>query len=115
MLFPKQFIAENFELKLKKKFREVHPYKTFFKEEEKSNFELFLLNYYTFFDLESENMKEKKYQNNKKISETCFREDYIDVFPNVEKIEQCIRNTELSYLGKYNEKREEFFGNGKYY
>ena len=113
MLFSKQFIAEKFDLMLNKKFYEIHPYKTYFKEGEKSNFELFLLNYYTFFDLESENMKNKKYESNKKISDNCFKDEFMDVFPYIEKIDQCITNTELSYLGKYNQKREEFFGNGK--
>jgi hypothetical protein len=113
MLFNKQFIAESFENKLKKQFHEVHPYKTIFKEGEKSNYELFLLNYFTFFDMESENMKGKRYQVNKGIADNCFKEDVMDTYPVVEKIQQCIHNTEIKVLGKYNDKRDVFFGNGK--
>jgi hypothetical protein len=112
MLFNKQFIAESFENKLKKHFYEVHPYKTVFKEGEKSNYELFIMNYFTFFDIESENMKEKRAQVNQEIASNCFNDDVIDTYPNVLKIEQCIRNTEIKHLGKYYDKRDVFFGNG---
>jgi hypothetical protein len=112
MLFPKQFIAESFENKLKREFFKVHPYKTVFENGEKSNYELFLMNYFTFFDLESDNMKEKKAQLNKEIAQNCFNDDVMDTYPVVEKIHQCIHNTEVKVLGKYYDKRDVFFGNG---
>jgi hypothetical protein len=115
MLFNKQFIAESFENKLKKHFYEVHPYKTVFKEGEKSNYELFIMNYFTFFDMESQNMKAKRAQVNQEIAANCFNDDVMDTYPNVLKIEQCIRNIEIKHLGKYYDKRDVFFGNGIYY
>jgi hypothetical protein len=113
MIFNKQFIAQNFEEKIKKEFQKVHPWETTTQEGEKTPYELFLQNYYTFYDLESDKMKEKRYQTNLEITENCFKQDYLDVYPNEEKINQCIREVENKHLGKLLEKRDVFFGNGK--
>jgi hypothetical protein len=112
MIFNKEFITENFEEKVREMLHKAHPYQTLFKQGEKSPYETYIQNYFTFYDLESEKMKDKKYLANLEISENCYKPDYLDIYPNTSKINQCIKDIDAKHLGKYDLKRDVFFGNG---
>lgn len=111
MIFPKQLLNEQLELKFSKEFEGVHPFKTVYKDGEKSFYQLYIMNFHTFFDLKSNEMKNLMFNARKEINEKCFKEEHMDIYPNEKKIEQCIRNTELKYLGKHFNKRNVYFGN----
>jgi hypothetical protein len=113
MIFNKEFISQNFEEKVKAHVYQIHPFETHYNDKEKSPLEAYMQSYFTFFDIESDKMKEKRYQANVEITENCYKPEYLDVYPNSSKINQCIRDIEYKHLGKYNEKRDVFFGNGK--
>jgi hypothetical protein len=114
MIFPKEFLADSLDKRSKKDVHSVHPYKTHFTEQDKSPAEIIVSNYYTFFDKKSEQMKDLMFQARSEIAEKCFGQDVMDVYPNALKIDQCIKNTEVKYLGKYYDKRNIFFGNSKF-
>jgi hypothetical protein len=114
MIFPKQFLVESLDRRYKQSLYQAHPYKSHFTEKDKSPGEIIISNYYTFFDKKSEEMKDLMFQARNEIGEKCFNQDVMDAYPNSFKIDQCIKNTEAKYIGKYYEKRNIFFGNSNY-
>lgn len=113
MIFTKQFLAESLDKKYKKTLQSHHPFKTQYNQDEKSPAEMLIMNYYTFFDLKSNETKELAYKSRKEIVDKCFREEVMDVYPNSGKIDECIKKTNYQHLGKYFNAREIFFGNSK--
>ena len=113
MIFPKQFLAEAIDRKVQKTSQASHPWETIYKNGDKSPFELVLLNYYTFFDLKSQEMKDSVFASRNEISNTCFSDDVMDAFPNVEKIEECIKRVNDKHYGKQFDKRNVYYGNSK--
>jgi hypothetical protein len=113
MIFPKQFLAEVLENKYKKNIYQSHPWESHFKGVDKSPAELIVSNYFTFFDQKSTEMKNLMYQARKEIVKKCFNKEVMDVYPNTDKINQCVHNTEVQFLGKHYDLRNVFFGNSK--
>jgi hypothetical protein len=113
MIFTKEFLADSLDRRYKQTLHASHPYKTHFTGEEKSPAEILVTNYFTFFDKKSDEMKDLMLQARKEIAENCFKDDVMDVYPNSLKIDQCIKNIEVNYLGKHYNKRNIFFGNSK--
>src|SRR5690349_18378118 len=113
MIFTKQFLADAMEKKNEKAFIEIHPWETSFKNGDKSPFELILMNYFTFFDLKSNEIKNAFYNARKEIVSSCFNNDNMDVFPNGDKIEECIKRVNHKHYGKYFDNRNVYFGNSK--
>lgn len=115
MLFPKQLLADSLELKYNKEFRNVHPWETAYAEGDKSPFEQFIANFYTFFDLKSTELKSLKQKARLDAVDQCFDKIDLSSYPNEEKINSCIKNLENKHLGKYYDKRSVYFGNGNFY
>lgn len=113
MIFPKHVIAESLDFKLKKQFQEIHPWETAFKEGDKSPFEHYIMNFYTFFDLKSNPMKDLMYQARKEAVKDCFNKPDMSLYPNEEKIRNCVSNAANKRLEPYYNKRNLYFGNGK--
>jgi hypothetical protein len=113
MIFPKQYLAEALEKKYKNYFHHVHPYKTIYRDDEKNPYDIVIMNYYTFFDLKSNELKDLTMKSRKEIVDNCFNQDVMDTYPNTEKIEQCIKKINYKNYGKYFNAREVFYGNSK--
>jgi len=113
MIFPKQFLAEALDRKVQKNTQVFFPYETHYQNGDKSPFELLQLNYITMFDSKSNEMKDLVAASRQEISKTCFSEDLMDIFPNVEGIENCIKRIEDKHFGKHLDKRNIYYGNSK--
>jgi hypothetical protein len=114
MIFPKQYLLDSLDRRYKKNLHSIHPYETYFTDADKSPAEILIINYFTFFDKKSDEMKNLMLQARIEITEKCFTDDVMDVYPNSMKIDQCIKNIEVKHLGKYYDKRNIFFGNSNY-
>jgi len=113
MIFPKQYLSDALDKKYKQTLYKNHPYQTHYKEDEKSPAELLIMNFFTFFDLRSNELKDLAYRSRIDIVNNCFNDDVMDIYPNTFKIEQCIKKTNFKYYGKYLNERQLFFGNSK--
>jgi hypothetical protein len=113
MIFPKQFLADALEKKNQKVFNQLHPWETRYNNGDKSPFELVLMNYFTFFDLKSNEVKNAFYNARKEIASSCFNSESMDVFPNTGLIEECIKRVNNKHYGKFLDKRNVYFGNSK--
>ena len=113
MIFPKQFLADALESKILKTSHQTHPWETLYKNGNKSPFDLIMMNYFTHFDLKTNEMKDMVHKARKEITNTCFNEDDMSVVPNAGKIEECIKRVNHKVYGKQLEKRNVYFGNSK--
>jgi hypothetical protein len=113
MIFPKQVLSEALDQKIRELRVAQYPFQTYHEElpNDKSPAELTIMNFITFFDLKSKEMKDLVYQARKDIVNNCFKSEDLTGFVNEEKISQCIRNTELKYVGKHFRTRDVFYGN----
>ena len=111
MIFPKQFLIDSLDRRYKQTVHTAHPFETHFTEGDKSPAEMLVSNYFTFFDKKSDEMKNLMLQARNEITEKCFGAEVMDVYPNSMKIDQCVKNTEGKYLGRFYDKRNIFFGN----
>ena len=110
-MFPKQLLADSLELKYKREFNNVHPWETAYVEGDKTPFEQIIMNFYSFFDLKSQELKSLKQKVKFEAVDLCFNKIDLNSYPNEDKINHCIKNIENKYLGKFYNKRNIFFGN----
>ena len=113
MIFPKTFLAEAVSKKTSQAVHNAHPYETHYQNGDKSPAELISLNYITFFDLRSNELKDLVVQARRDIVNNCFKEENMGVFPNVDSIEDCIKRTNIKHYGKHLDRRNVYFGNSK--
>lgn len=114
MIFPKDYLADQVNQEVRTIRHKSFPFQTYFDDvKDFSTMDLIIMNYLSFFDLKSKEMKTLTMQARKEIAESCFNELDESMYPNTGKIEQCIRNVNHKYLGKHLNQREIYFGNSK--
>lgn len=115
MIFSKEFIAEKFQEKVGEIISQIFPFETNEKPGEVSSGKNMIISYYQYFDLKSEEIKDLKVKALNEINEVCFAEDNLGIYPNSEKINNCIQNIQTKHLGKVLDSRNLYFGNGNFY
>lgn len=113
MIFPKQFLAESIERKALQQSYQTSPYETTYKNGDKSPFDLVMMNYYTFFDVKSSEMKELVRSARKEITQKCFPEEDMNTIPNGDRIQECIKRINHKVYGKHFDMRNVYYGNSK--
>jgi|LauGreDrversion4_2_1035121.scaffolds.fasta_scaffold457524_1 hypothetical protein len=112
MIFPKSFLAEQLESKVKRNYRSLQPFETVHDTYESKNpLEFVVSYYYSTFDLKSNEMKDKVYNARKEIVDSCFNEADLGITPNSMKIQECIKRVNYKHYGSQLERREVYFGN----
>ncbi len=114
MIFPKAFLAEQLENKIKKEIHEANPFETYYENGDKGPYEHYITNFHTAFDLRSNEMKDLVYKARNEIVETCFKEDSMDLVPNQGRIEECIKRVNYKHYGRHFDRRKAYFGNSIY-
>ena len=106
MIYPKEYLEQKVKEKADQKAWKLFPFKANINKDlgEMTPLQLISYNQETFFDFNSEFLKEKMYASRKEIISNCFKSEWVDdFFVNKRKIDQCIHNSSVRYLGKYQE------------
>ena len=51
----------------------------------------------------------------KEIDTTCFKDENLGIYPNTEKINNCVHAIENKHMGKLYDNRNLYFGNGNFF
>jgi hypothetical protein len=113
MLFTKEFLVEKFEEKIDGEVLKSHPFITNDQPGEVSDGKAELMTYHQYFDLRSEDAKNAMYNARQEALNTCFEDKDMGVYPNSEKIKNCIENAKMKNFGKFEENRILYFANCK--
>ncbi len=112
MIFDKEFLVDKFSEKVDNDLYQIYPYDTLDKPGEVSSGRNMVSTYHQYFDLRSEEAKDRMFNARKEITNECFKEENLGIYPNQGKIDECIRRIEVKHFGKYLDNRNLYFGNG---
>ena len=115
MLFSKEFLVQKFNEKINKEALSTHPFETHDQHGEISDGKASLISYHQYFDLRSEEAKDAMLKSRKESTETCFNDNDMGIYPNSEKIENCLENAKIKNFGKFVDNRILYFGNSRNY
>lgn len=113
MIFNKEFLVEKFEEKVNGIVAYIFPFETMDKPGEINAGKQIVMSYYQYFDLRSEEAKDLMVKARKEIDDVCFKEENLGIYPNTQKIENCIRAVEVKHMEKLYDNRNLYFGNCK--
>ena len=113
MIFTKEFVVEKFQEKINDLILKNYPFQTNDVAGEVSSGKNMFISYYQYFDLKSEETKDLMLKSRREINEKCLTQENMGVYPNTEKIDNCIKSVENKFLGKLYDNRNLYFGNGK--
>lgn len=114
MIFNKEFVIEKFQEKVTNVVSQIFPFETNEKPGEVSSGRNLVQSYYQYFDLRSEEAKDLMLKARREINDVCFKDENLGVYPNSEKIQNCVHAVETKYMEKLLDNRNLYFGNGKY-
>lgn len=111
MIFNKEFVVEKFHDKVNDVISYLFPFETRDKPGEISSGKNLVISYYQYFDLRSEEAKDLMFKARKEINDVCFKDENLGVYPNTEKINNCVHAVETKHMGKLYDNRNLYFGN----
>ncbi len=112
MIFNKAYLAEQLDEKVKNNFEEMVPFETHYeKVGDRHPLQIIMKNFFTTFDLNSNEMKDLHYKARKEIVESCFKEEDLSVIPNSSNIKECINRINYKHYGSIFDRRNAYFGN----
>ncbi len=115
MIFTKEFVVDKFVEKINNNLIQVFPFENSDKTGEISSGRNMIMSFFQHFDLKSEEVKDLMAKARKEINEVCLKEENLGIYPNTEKVNNCIKSIETKHLGKVYDNRNLYFGNGKKY
>ncbi len=114
MIFNKEFVVDKFQDKITKVISQIFPFETNDQPGEISSGRNLVHSYYQYFDLRSEEAKDLMFKARNEINDVCFKDQNFGVYPNTQKIENCVHAIETKHMGKLLDNRNLYFGNCNY-
>ena len=117
MIYPKEYLEHLLNEKADLNAWKIYPFKSKISKSlgEKTPLQMISYNQQTFFDLTSDALKERMLASRQEIVSNCFKSEWIDdFFVNRRKIDQCIHNSNVKHMGKFNEVKHLYFYNSMY-